>query len=112
MRAALLKHGSQHVAAIYRGLTGRLRLQQGALKNALERGGRLRPGIEALRQLLDAGLEELLQLLFELIGIGAAVADHVKAGLLLEQGIKKMLERQVLVPSLRRFFQRTIDCLL
>ena len=102
VRARLLKHRRQDVAAVDRRLARALRLQQGTLQNALEGGRRLRrcfhPGGQGFQMLRHEGLQGG----FELHDVAPAVVDDVFAGGVIEQGVQDVLQRDVLVVLPRR----------
>ena len=80
MRARLLKHGRQDVAAVDRRLPRSLRLQQGTLQDALKGCRRLRRRLRRPRQGQEVLRHERLQLLPEFTDVTAAVVNHVTAG--------------------------------
>lgn len=94
----LTEDGDQHVGARHLTLARALHMEYGALKNALEAQGRL--GLAILVMLRDqrrGGVDELLQIMPELIQVGATGAQYGRCSLVIQQSQKQMLDRHELM---------------
>ncbi len=58
---------------------------------------------------LQRSIHEVIELLFQLLDVAAAFADHLRRLAVVKQRVEQVLERDVLVTALDRVVQRELE---
>ena len=112
MALALGEDGDQHVGAGHLLAARRLHVDDGALDDALEAGGRLGILARAGRQVGELGVDVFDQAAAQHVEIDVAGAHHRGGVLIVDQGQQQMLERGVFLMALAGQRQRLMEGLL
>lgn len=109
MALALGEDRDQHVGASHFLATGRLDVNYRALDHALEPGGRLRIIGAVRHQVFEFGLEVVDEARPQLVEIDAAGSHHRRRVRVVDQRQQQMFERRVLMVTLVRDRQCTMQ---
>ncbi|MCY1518282.1 hypothetical protein D9M68_529940 [compost metagenome] len=103
--------GDQYVGAGHLALAGALHVEHRALQDTLESQGRLGLAIfVVLRDQRRRGIDELLQVVPELVQIGATGPQHARGGLVVQKRQKKVLDRHELMTLGPRLLEGQVEC--
>ena len=109
MRILLAEQGDQDVGAGHFFLVGGLHMQDGALDDALEADRRLGVHFVVARQDRGMGSDEIGQRRAQFVDVGAAGAQHMRGGGVVQHGEQQVLHRDELVPFLASFDERQVQ---
>ena len=109
MALALGEDGDEHVGAGHLLAAGRLDMDDGALDDALEAGGRLRILVRAGGQVGEFGVDVFDEVAAQHVEIDVAGAHDGGGVLIVEQRQQQMLERGVFLVALAGQRQRLME---
>jgi len=92
------KNGHQHIGALYFLFAGRLHMEDGALQNALKTQSRLGLGFGIVEgDHRRGGIDKLVEIAAQHGEINTTGLEHLKGGLVVEQGQQQMFHRHEFV---------------